>query len=84
MVSNHNKILNLMKKLFFVLISLGVLAATPSCKKCGYCKDQYGQSGNNGSAVCSSSNAFESLDGNSYDQAKTECSSVNGVWVNTK
>lgn len=70
-----------MKKLFFAFTTLALVTSATSCNKCGYCK-MAGQQ--NGDAVCQTSNPIESLDGESYKQAKADCSADGGTWVITK
>lgn len=71
-----------MKKILFAFMAVGLLFSASSCKKCGYCKDQYGQAGNNSSSVCKNNTFGGLLD--EYEQAESQCAADQGTWVVTK
>lgn len=67
-----------MKKLFFAFAAVAIIAAAPSCKKCGYCKYANGTSSD---AVCKNT-TMSALGFDEYAKAETQCAADGGTWQN--
>jgi hypothetical protein len=66
-----------MKKLFFALMAVGLLASATSCKKCGYCR----YSNQSTSDVTCKNSTASALGVDGYKEAETTCHSQGGTWV---
>ncbi len=65
-----------MKKLLLAFASVSIIAAAPSCKKCGFCKYQ---NGTNSNAVCKNT-TLSALGVDEYSQAEAQCAADGGTW----
>mgnify|MGYP003351989870 CR=1 FL=1 len=70
-----------MKKLLFAFMAIALIGSASSCKKCGYCKYNNGQS--NSSAVCKNS-TLAAVGADEYQQAEADCQAQGGSWQLTK